>query len=252
MRQIPIYLLFFVFANCNNKGDSTPNTNDSSKKTAATTQVTDNIPSGSCGSLIYFQKGAVIIGATYDATGKEIGKQTTTVVDAKEVGGELISDLKMDMSSSLGSHSMNTEYKCNGGSVFMDMKSMMSNFSMLKNATVEASSMQFPIQLSVGENLPNATVSINMKRGNMNTKTIATHTNRKVEKEEKITTPAGVWNCYKVASTIETSMVINGMTRSMPAQKMISWFAPDFGIVQTEMYSNDKLASRSYVLSVKK
>ena len=252
MRQLPLYLLFLVFANCNNNSRSTQTTVDSNKQTSTTSIVADNVSSGGCGSLIYFQKGAVIEGATYDATGKETGKQATTVVDVKDNGGEMVSDLKMDMSSSFGSNSMTTEYKCNGTNFSLDLKSTMSNSAMLKNATVESSSLEFPLQLSVGENLPDATISIAMERGKMKTKTIATHTDRKVEKAEKITTPAGSWNCFKVVSTVKTSMVMSGMNRSMPTQKIISWFAPDFGIVQTEMYSNDQLATRSYVISVKK
>ncbi|MBS1622010.1 MAG: hypothetical protein JST10_00875 [Bacteroidetes bacterium] len=252
MKQLPLYLLFLVFANCNNNSSSKQTTDNSKKRASTTGTVADNVSSGGCGSLIYFQKGAVIEAATYDATGKETGKQTTTVVDVKDEGAEKISDLKMDMNSSLGTSSLSTEYKCNGASVFLDMKSTMSNFAMMKNATVESSSLEFPVQLSVGENLPDATISIAMERGNIKTKTIATHTERKVEKAEKITTPAGSWNCFKVVSTVKTSMVMSGMNRSMPTQKIISWFAPDFGIVQTEMYSNDQLASRSYVISVKK
>ncbi len=253
MKQLFFYLLFSAFVNCNNQGISSQGNTDSSKQALTTSSVADNVPAGNCGSLIFFQKGAIVQGATYDSTGKEIGKQTTTITDVKEQGGELVSNIKLDMSSSFGNHSMNAEYKCNGNSFYMDLKTTMSNFTALKGATIESSSLQFPIQLSVGQNLPDASVSISMDRGSMKMKTTSTHTDRKVEKIEKVTTPAGTWTCFKVTSTIKVTTDMGSMgKRSAPSQKMIAWFAPDFGIVKTEMYSNDKLATRSLVISVKK
>lgn len=252
MRQLPLYILFLVFANCNNKGASTENKTDSNKQSSNASTVTDNIPAGTCGSLIYFQKGAIVQGSSYDSTGKEVSKQTTTIMDVKNDGDNLMSDMKMETSTALGNHEIDAEYKCDGKYLYIDLGTI-SSIVRIKGAKVESSSLEFPVQLSVGQTLPEASLTISIERGAMKMKTTASHVNRKVEKIEKITTPAGTWNCYKVTSTIQTTTEMGGnVKQAAQLQKMIAWFAPDFGVVKTDMYVNGKLATSSYITSVKK
>lgn len=219
-----------------------------------------NMPAGGCGSLIYFQKGAIVKGVTYDSAGKENGTQTSTILDAKDAGGETISNIKMDMSSSYGTRTMNVEYKCDGSNLYVDLNTMASNFRALKGAKVEAGSLKFPIHLSVGQTLPDASVTVTMDRGKMKMKTVVSHVDRKVEATEKITTPGGTWNCYRVVSKIKTTTDygdpelqkrMESLATKIPPGKMIAWFAPDFGIVKMEMYNYNKLVTRSLITSVK-
>ena len=55
--------------------------------------------------------------------------------------------------------------------------------------------------------------------------------NRKVEKKESITTPAGTFVCYKVTYDMDMKVL---MRRSM---KTAEWLAPGVGVVKTETYN---------------
>ena len=253
---VPV-LAFFIYA-----GSLTQKNADTGRQpiTIATTGENNNMPAGGCGSLIFFHKGAIVKGATYDSTGKEISKQTSTITDVKDNGGEITGTVKMDMSSSFGSHTMNTQYKCDGSNLYVDLNSLMANLSALKGAKVQTSSLKFPIHLSVGQSLPEASVTVEMDRGNMKMKMVTSYIDRKVEGTDKVTTQGGTWNCYRVASTIksttdygnaEMQKKMEALAKKMPDSKMIAWFAPDFGIVKMEMYSGNKLITRSQVISVK-
>jgi translation elongation factor EF-Tu-like GTPase len=85
---------------------------------------------------------------------------------------------------------------------------------------------------------------------------------RKVEAKEKVTTPAGSWDCYKITNRVDVEVDFPGM--SDKAKKMmetmtnqmkstgITWFSPDLGIVKMELYQNGKLVSKTEIVSIKK
>lgn len=57
--------------------------------------------------------------------------------------------------------------------------------------------------------------------------------NRKVEGKEKITTPAGTWDCFKI--TNNTKLKIKTMGIGVPMNMDVTkWFAPSFGMVKTK------------------
>lgn len=263
MKKYSILLLMVAIAACNDNSKTT-NTPGEKKDSATEKKVVSAGNSGGCDNLILFHKGAVIEGKSYDAAGKEQGGQVTTITDVKNEGNETIAEARLDMRSIFNgkenSKSMNIAYKCNGKALYVDLTELLANFSALKEAKVQANSLEFPLQLSEGQTLPDASVNVEMSRAGMNMKTTSTYTHRKVDAMENITTPAGTWNCYKISSSIETSVNFGGaaeqkiaeaMKQKMPAAKMIMWFAPGFGLVKTETYSGDKLSNRSEIVSFK-
>jgi hypothetical protein len=73
-------------------------------------------------------------------------------------------------------------------------------------------------------------------------------TERKVDAEENVTTPAGSFNCFRV-SFVTTSKggIGGGTTRS------IMWYAKDVGLVKTENTSeNGKLIGRQVLTRIEK
>jgi hypothetical protein len=253
MKKYLFCLLIPVFAFCMNEGGTT-------QKKSGITVDNNEMPAGGCGSLVFFHKGAIVKGSTYDSAGKETSSQVSTITDVKTSGSNLVGTVKMDMSSSFGNRTMNVDYTCDGNNLAVDLQSMMGNFRALKGAKTEATSLKFPIKLSVGQSLPDASLSITMDRGNMKMKTVSTHVGRKVESIEKVTTPGGTWNCYKVVSDIKTTTDygnaemqkrMEAVAGKTPGQKMVAWFAPDFGIVKMEMFLGNKMITRSMVTSVK-
>lgn len=251
-------LAFIVLLACNNQSSTA--TKDS--PAAATAAVTATSSTGNCGNLVLFRKGAVLQGATYDAAGKEIAKQKTTITDVKQEGGITIATAKIETSSQYNSkgNEKTLTYKCDGSNLYMDLQEVMQSYAAMKGTEVKANTMQFPLNISEGQTLPEASVSVSMDRGTGKKMDMVMHyKERTVGAKEKITTPAGSWNCYKVNTTIESEMmgmdektkkIMESMKDKMK-MRMIMWYAPDFGIVKTDMYMGDKLQSHSQINSVK-
>jgi hypothetical protein len=219
-----------------------------------------------CSRLALFHKGAVITGTTYDSSGKEISKSTTTVTDVKTDNGVNVSTVTMNMISGMskGGIPINVTYKCDGNNLYVDLGSMMGNFASTKNVKVVSKPMAFPINLSTGQTLPDADITVTMPRAGMNMTMTSMVRNRKVLGKETITTPAGTWTCYKVTSTIESKTDIDATTdagkkmqevmkKSATTSKTtaVMWFAPNFGIVRTIMYRDTQPETRSDVTAIK-
>ena len=213
-----------------------------------------------CSKLILFHKGAIIEGTSYDASGKETSKQTTTVTDVKNEGGMLIATSSVLMNSSAtGDKTMNLVYKCDGNNLYMDINSMLQNFEGLSKLKGDIKPIQFPISISVGQKLPDASYTISMDRGALKMDITSSIKNRTVSAKENITTTAGSWDCYKVSADMEsdvqgldeqTKKIMDAVKDKMK-MSMIMWYTPEIGIVRTEIYQNGKLNSKSDITSIK-
>lgn len=254
MKRILAVCLLSLFFACNNQNK------DSKEKESTPGVASETVSSGDvCGSLILFRKGAVIEGISYDAAGKQTGKQTTTVTDVKEEGGMLIASSSAIMNGLTGEKTMNLFYKCDGKNLYMDITSMLQNFDMLKNIKGDIKPIQFPINISVGDTLPDASYTFSVDRGAVKMDITTSYADRKVSALEKITTTAGSWECYKVSCDIKSE--VKGLDEKMKTimdavnnkmkMSMIMWYTPKMGIVKTEMYQNGKLSSRSEITAIK-
>jgi hypothetical protein len=267
MKKLFPLLLLSSFLACNNTADNKTAAKDSgSSITAMAASANPSESAGGCGSLIMFHKGAIMTGKDFDSTGKERSSSVTTVVNVRSEGNETVSDLQMETHSIYGGKEHNNmlkySYTCDGTRIKMDLSAFLSNFQALKTASVEGKALEFPLSLSVGQDLPEASVSAVMDMGKMKMKTTTTYAKRKVEKKETVSTPAGTWSCFKIVSTIETTMeggndemskkMAEMMKQRSPTISTAMWFAPGFGVVRSEFYRNNKLDSRSEIVSIKK
>ena len=58
-------------------------------------------------------------------------------------------------------------------------------------------------------------------------------TNRSVQAKEKVTSPAGNWDAFKITYHSKIKMKIAGI--GIPVNTEVTeWYVPDFGIVKTE------------------
>ena len=265
-KLLPVFL-FTSFIACNNTANSPAETKavDSNASTMAAS-ASDATGAPGCGSMIMFHKGAIIEGKDYDTAGKVRSSSVTTVTNVRSEGNETIADLSMDTHSTYGGKEhnkvLNMSYKCDGKRLVMDLSGFLSNFSALKDASVEGRALEFPLELSVGQELPEASVSATIDAGRVKMKTTSTYAKRRVEKKETISTPAGTWSCYKIVNNIETTMdagsdavakkMAEMMKQRSPKISSAMWFAPGFGVVRSEFYKDNKLDSRSEIVSVKK
>lgn len=213
-----------------------------------------------CGKLVLFHKGAVIEGTSYDAAGKETSKTTTTVTDVINEDGVLTATSSGLMkSAATGDKTMNLIYKCDGNNLYMDIKSMLQNFEGLNHLKGDIKPLQFPLNISVGEKLPDASYTISMDKGAVKMDITATYKNRTVAGIEKITTTAGSWDCYKVTTDIDsdvqgldeaTKKIMESVKEKMK-MSMAMWYNPEMGIVRMEMYHAGKVNIRTDITSVK-
>jgi hypothetical protein len=269
MKKLIIISSAFLVMACNNSGtkpDSQANdTTHTETDQKQIDQPSASVDAGACGKMIFFQTGAEIEATSYDEEGKEMSKQYTKILSVTNDGGITVANAEGKNTEADGEKkttTVNYDYKCDGNKIYFDIASMFRTAEKEKDATFESSLIEYPINLKVGEVLPDATGTMSsVKNGKKMTMKYA-YKDRKVESREDVTTAAGTWNCYKVSNSVEVEMDIPGMdekTKEM-MKKMkegmkstsITWFGPDFGIVKMEMYMNGKLQARNEVTAVKR
>lgn len=218
-----------------------------------------------CAGLALFQPGAEIVTAVYNDKGEEMSKQKVKVLTVKEKNGiSTASCLGQELHAGATEKEEPTrfEYQCDGKNIFFSIGSLFNQDKKKKETGVNASLISFPIVVKDGQTLPDARGFINSTKGEKQVSMKYVFRNRKVGAREKITTPAGSWNCYPVSNTVEVELDLPGMdekAKEMMKQmqkimkmSMTTWISPDLGIVKMEMYVNGELKSRNEVVEVKR
>ncbi|KAB1068201.1 hypothetical protein F6U93_07245 [Tamlana haliotis] len=112
---------------------------------------------------------------------------------------------------------------------------------------VDGTMMVIPNNLKVGQSLPDNLLNLNLSSASMNMSFKIKVYNRKVVGEEKITVPAGTFDCMVIEHESEINMLITKNTKSK------QWIAKEAGIVKQETYSkNGKLESKQELTSFSK
>jgi hypothetical protein len=149
--------------------------------------------------------------------------------------------------------SYESEWNCQGGTVHFNINNMaftepaMAGSGMTMD--VSGDQMDLPSSLQVGQNLKDLSYQLKMGMNGMSIMNRTfTITDRKVEAEESITTPAGSFSCLKVSFTTTSKGGIGGGTT-----KSVMWYAKDVGLVKAETFSdNGKLLSRQVLNKIEK
>lgn len=95
-----------------------------------------------------------------------------------------------------------------------------------------------PANPTVNQTLPNGKLAsniLNKKTGAVQETLVLDAVNRKVLAKESVTVPAGVFECYKISTTIN----ILATVMNVPFKNhftMYEWYAPGIGIVKSEGY----------------
>ncbi len=110
---------------------------------------------------------------------------------------------------------------------------------------ISGTDVEWPNNLSVGQELPDGNVSVKMKMGgmmnmNMNVETI----NRKVEKKESVTTPAGTFDCFVIYSETKSKMMMANQT--FPSRV---WLTEGVGMIKQESYNKNGNLMASSILT---
>jgi len=199
-------------------------------------------------------EGSSLKYTNYDKKGKEDAQLTYRVVEVTSVGDRVTATIEMEVSDLKGNtHSSSYGISCEGDAVKVDFKSLLNEQMLTRmgqgEMEISGEDLEFPNALSVGQELPNGKVEIKMKLSgalnmNMNVETL----NRKVEKKEKLTTPAGTFDCFVVYAETRTKMMMG--TQTLPSR---TWLAEGVGMVKQESYNKDgKLMSSMQLTEFKK
>ncbi len=200
-------------------------------------------------SYYFFQRDKTITVGIFNRKGNADGKVvykigTVTVKDGIS-NGSLRSEVfdRKDKSVAVSSGTV----ACKNGMLLMDMKMMLAPQQSSQMQGAEASGkgmyLEYPSSLSVGQELKDGSFAMDMKMANGIPASVTMDiTDRKVVAKEKISTPAGSWEAYKITSLSKT--VIN-MGFGIPVKmEMTEWFVPGFGVVRTESkYGKTELLS---------
>lgn len=204
----------------------------------------------SCSKYYPMIDGALLQYTSYDKKGKEEGQIDYKVTNVNGSGDNITATMVMEISDQKGNtFSSDYDITCDGNVVRIDFKSLMNEQMLSQMGEMEmditGTDMELPNNLSVGQELPDSNVNVKMKMSgvmnmNMDVETI----NRKVEKQESVTTPAGTFDCYVIYSETRTKMMMSNQT--MPSRV---WLAEGVGMVKQESYNKSGKLVASSVLT---
>lgn len=193
-----------------------------------------------CNGYYFLQNNKTIEMAILDKKGNPSMKQVYTVSNVNNSGSTTTADLNSEMFNNKGK-SMATskaKIKCDGGVMMVDMKLSMPQqpgSPMASETDVKADDiyMEYPTNMNVGDNLKNASMHMDFDNNGMKQSVDMDVFDRKVEGKEKITTPAGSWDCYKISYKSKIRMKTMGIGVPMNVEG-VEFFAPGFGVVKTQ------------------
>ncbi len=206
------------------------------------------IAQNSCSKFYPMEEGTSFQYTNYDKKGKTEGVLNYTISSVTDNGSSTTATFDMKFVDKKGKDVFNSDYNitCENGVIRIDYKSLFPS-EMMQQYTemgiemdITGTDIEIPNDLSVGQELADANVSIAMSMSGIKMNTTVNQTNRKVEKKETITVAAGTFDCYLVTETnISKTM---GANIEMNTKQ---WLAEGVGMVKQESYKkNGNLMSR--------
>ena len=181
-----------------------------------------------------------------DGKGKLIGTMTYKITNVAKEGASTVITVEFESINTKGKSELKNTYKmhCDGNALTLDASSLinpeqMKSFENFK-MKYTAEDIVYPARLSVGEKLKDASLKGEGISGPMTVIFNMLITNRKVESQEKVTTPAGTYDAYKITSdmNMETKM---GFGIKMDLQT-VSYRTPSIiWDIKSETYRKGKL-----------
>ena len=194
-----------------------------------------------CGNYLYFQQNKTITMTSAKANGDETGQVVYKVSNVSDSSGYTVATLNSDVFDKKGKSIATAVVRilCNGGALQMDMRMMLPQQPNQKSQStmdVQAggSYLQYPGSLNVGDVLPDGHITMQMNTSGMAQTITMDITNRKVEAQESVTTPAGTWTCYRISFSGKIQMKMGAIGMPAMNSETTEWFAPGVGVVKTQ------------------
>jgi len=191
-----------------------------------------------CSKYYPMEEGISMEYTSYDGKGKTQGIISYTVTNVIDDGRTTSATMAMNYKDDKGKEALNSEftYSCTENTVTIDYQSLMSNQMLQQFGEMEmelsGTDIELPNDLEVGQVLPDANIAMKMSMSGMNMTSKVNMINRKVEKKESVTTPAGSFDCFVIYSENESQMMMANQT--FPSRL---WLAEEVGMVKQESYN---------------
>jgi len=201
-----------------------------------------------CGYLL-MKNNAEVEMSMFDKKGNPSGKVVYKVLSSNGTEAKVNSKVFNEKGKELTSAEGN--YKCDGNNFSVDMKAMLpgdqAKSMNMKDMEIKTNNatLNYPTTLAVGSKLPDNEFTADTYTGGMKLMSMGLKvTDRKVEGKESIITPAGKFDCYKITSnqTIKSIFNFNMQTTE--------WFAPNIGVIKTEVYRKGDLTSTTMITKI--
>lgn len=212
-----------------------------------------------CKSYYFLQNSAEVEMSIYDGNNKLVAKNIEKVLNVNRTANVISSNFSTTLKDENGKDlsSGKGKFKCTGSEILLDMQMAMPNIPQLQNMKMETGGdeifIAYPSNLKEGQSLPGGEKEM---RGNMNGMEISMNlkvSDRKVVSKEKITTPAGTWECFKITYKLGLSVQMMGTNFPMDLDvNATEWFAPGFGIVKTDTERGGSILGSMQITAFKK
>ena len=206
-----------------------------------------------CSAYYPFKEGTTFELTSYDKKDKLVSVVKYKMASVVTNGNVITATVEVEIFNDKKESVVQSSYHmtCEENKVSIDFKSLIDSEMLTKYQDMEidftGTDMIIPNDLSVGNTLPDSDVLMTIKMTPMQMKMSVKMLNGKVEKQEKITTPAGTFDCYVISFETEFKMGIKrrGKTKQ--------WLAKGIGIVKSEEYNKKgKVISKSLLTKFSK
>ncbi len=202
-----------------------------------------------CNPFYNFKEGSQWEITNYGSNDKITSRQVNEVTSLKLNPSGWEASLKMQNYDKKDKLDFEKEISmgCDNGVISLDMsrffpEEMLKSFKDM-DMKIETENLEIPSDLEVGQELKEASLTIS---GNIPFTMETRIKDRKVLSKEKITTPAGTFECFKISYTVVSKTVMS------MEYSTIDWIAKEVGMVKSESYAkNGKLNGYSLLTSFK-
>jgi hypothetical protein len=194
-----------------------------------------------CSNFLLLQKDKVVEVTIYNKKGEPNGKQVYQVSDVSSSGGTMVGKFATEMFDKKGKSiaKSSSSVQCNGGVLSVDMKLMLPQEQAEQmgggqtQATAQTNYIDYPSGMKVGDQLKDASLTIDLQNHGMTQTLTMQVTERKVLAQESVTTSAGTWDCFKISAHSHLATKIGPI--SVPFNyDYTEWYAPGFGIIKSD------------------
>ncbi len=199
----------------------------------------------------YFPKktGTEIVMKSYSEKDKLTSVGKSKVVEVSGNAVKIESEVFDDKEKSLGKS--NFTVTCENGEFVMDLSNYLKGVNMDAykdmEVKIETEAMHMPATLKAGDALDDGQMTIVVSNQGFKMMTMKVRIfNRKVEKLESMTTPAGTFDCAKITYDVDSKVVVS------TTGKGVEWISKNVGVVRSESYnSKGKMVGYTLLASIK-